>query len=149
MMKVILLQDVKAQGKKGQVLNVSDGYARNFLIPRGLAVEATEGKLKELARQKASSDRKKQQEEDESKNLAAKIQGLTVNITAKVGEGGKLFGAVSNKDISEALEKQYGYKVDKKKILLKEPIKNLGVHTVTLKLHAAVQADIQVAVLAE
>lgn len=148
-MKVVLLQDVKGQGKKGQVVNVSDGYARNFLIPRGLAVEATEGKLKELAQQKATADRRKQREEDDAKSLAAKIEGQTVNIKAKVGEGGRLFGAVSNKDVAEALEKQLGFSVDKKKVLLKEPIKSLGVFTVSLKFHPAVQADVQVAVLAE
>ncbi|GBF32487.1 LSU ribosomal protein L9p [Desulfocucumis palustris] len=148
-MKVILLQDVKGQGKKDQTVNVSDGYARNYLIPRGLAVEATEVKLKDLARQKAYEDKKKQQEEESAKALAGELSGITVKVTGKAGEGGKLFGAVGNKDISEALEKQFGLGVDKKKIILKEPLKTLGVFPVTVKLHSSVQAEIQVAVVAE
>jgi|AGTN01.1.fsa_nt_gi ribosomal protein L9 len=148
-MKVILLQDVKGQGKKDQTVNVSDGYARNFLIPRGLAVEATEVKLKELARQKAYEDKKKQLEEESARELARKLSGLTVKVAGRSGEGGKLFGAVGNKDIAEALEKQHGLGVDKKKIILKEPFKTLGVFPVTVKLHSAVQAEIQVAVVAE
>jgi large subunit ribosomal protein L9 len=148
-MKVILLQDVKGQGKKDQVVNVSDGYARNYLIPRGLAVEATEGKVRELARQTAHADKKKKQEEDAAREVAARLGGLTVKVGGKAGEGGKLFGAVGNKDIAEALEKQHGFIVDKKKILLKEPLKNIGVFPVTVKLHPVAQAEIQVAVVAE
>ncbi len=148
-MKVILLQDVKGQGKKDQIVNVSDGYARNFLIPRGLAVEATEVKLKDLARQKAYEDKKKLQEEESAKALAKKLNELTLKVAGKAGEGGKLFGAVGNKDISEAIEKQCGLVVDKKKIILKEPLKTLGVFPVTVKLHSAVQVEIQVAVVAE
>ncbi|KJS18176.1 MAG: 50S ribosomal protein L9 [Peptococcaceae bacterium BRH_c4b] len=148
-MKVILLQDVKGQGKKDQIVNVSDGYARNFLIPRGLAVEATEGKVKDLARQTAYADKKKSQEEDAARGLAARMSGLTVQVSGKAGEGGKLFGAVGNKDIAEALEKQHGFNIDKKKIILKEPLKTLGVFPVTIKLHPVAQVEIQVAVVAE
>lgn len=148
-MKVILLQDVKGQGKKDQIVNVSDGYARNFLIPRGLAVEATAGKVKDLARQTAYADQKRLQEEDAAKGLAARLGGLTVKVCGKAGEGGRLFGAVGNKDIAEALEKQHGFNVDKKKIILKEPLKTLGVFPVTIKLHSVAQVEIQVSVVAE
>ncbi|MGB9825699.1 MAG: 50S ribosomal protein L9 [Desulfofundulus sp.] len=146
-MKVILLEDVKNLGSRGSVVNVSDGYARNFLIPRGLAVEATPGKMKELAQQKAVEARKRQEAEARARDLAARLDGLTVQIKARVGEGGRLFGAVSSKDIAEALEQQYWVTIDKKKILLKEPIRQLGEQTLVIKLHPSVQAQVKVAVL--
>ncbi|MGB9803209.1 50S ribosomal protein L9 [Desulfofundulus sp.] len=146
-MKVILLEDVKNLGSRGSVVNVSDGYARNFLIPRGLAVEATPGKMKELAQQKAVEARKRQEAEARARDLAARLDGLTVQIKARVGEGGRLFGAVSSKDIAEALEQQYRVTIDKKKILLKEPIRQLGEQTLVIKLHPSVQAQVKVAVL--
>jgi len=145
-MKVVLLQDVKGQGKKGEVVNVAEGYARNFLLPRKLAVEASESRLKELSQQQASQDRKKQKEEDQSRAIAARLEGIKVQVRAKVGEGGRLFGAVSNKDVAENLARQHGIDLDKKKIVLKDPIKNLGDFPVTVKLHPAVQATITVVV---
>lgn len=145
-MKVVLLQDVKGQGKKGDVVNVSDGYARNFLLPKKLAVEASAGKMKEIIQQRDAQARKKEKEEARARDLAARMQGIKVIIKAKVGEGGKLFGAVSNKDISENLAGQYGLDVDKKKILLKEPIKTLGEFKVNVWLYPSVQADITVLV---
>lgn len=148
-MKVILLEDVKNLGPKGAVVEVSDGYARNYLLPRRLAVEATPGRMKELAQQKANEMKKRQEAEARAKELAAKLEGLVVSVAVKAGEGGKLFGAVSTKDIAEALERQHQIAVDKKKILLKEPIKQLGEYPVVIKLHPAVQAQVRVAVEAE
>ncbi len=146
-MKVILLEDVKNLGPRGAVVNVSDGYARNFLIPRRLAVEASPGKMKELAQQKAVEARKKEEAEARARDLAARLDGITVEVKAKVGEGGRLFGAVNSKDIAEALERQHQIAVDKKKILLKEPIKQLGEQTLVVKLHPSVQAQVKVAVV--
>jgi len=143
-MKVILLDDVKNVGKKGDVINVSDGYARNYLLPRRLAAEASAGKMKELSQQKAAQARKKQEEETLARELAARLDGLTVQVKGKVGEGGRLFGAVSSRDIAEAIYEQFSVKVDKKKIVLKEPIKQIGVHQLLIKLHPAVQAKINV-----
>jgi large subunit ribosomal protein L9 len=145
-MKVILLQDVKGQGQKGDIISVAEGYARNFLIPRNLAVEASEAKLKEISLQKTAQDKKRRKEEDEARAMAASLEGAGVIIRNRVGEGGKLFGAVSNKDIAECLARQHGLDLDKKKITLKEPIKTLGDHPVTIKLHPAVQVTINVRV---
>ena len=145
-MKVILLNDVKGQGKKGDVITVSEGYARNYLLPRFLAVEASEAKLKEISHQQAAEGRKKKKVEDEARATAARLEGIRVQIKTKVGEGGKLFGAVSNKDIAESLANQHGFNLDKKKIILKEPIKTLGEHLISVKLHPAVQATIMVLV---
>ncbi len=145
-MKVVLLDDVKGQGKKGEVVDVAEGYARNYLFPKKLAVEATPGKLKEISQQKAAFDRQKQKELEDAKVLSEKMKGMRVNIEAKVGEGGKLFGAIGNKDISDCLSKQHNLKIDKKKIILKEPIKNLGEHQVTVKLHPEVKNAITVVV---
>ncbi|MCL6612567.1 MAG: 50S ribosomal protein L9 [Peptococcaceae bacterium] len=145
-MKVVLLQDVKGQGKKGDIITVAEGYARNFLIPRNLAVEASEAALKEISRQKAAQDMKKKKEEEEARAAAARLDGTKVRIKTRVGEGGKLFGAVSSKDIAEGLARQHGIDLDKKKIVLKEPLKTLGEHLVTVKLHPSVQATITVLV---
>ncbi|OAT80865.1 50S ribosomal protein L9 [Desulfotomaculum copahuensis] len=146
-MKVILLEDVKSLGQKGDVVNVSDGYARNFLLPRQKAVEASAGKMKELSQQKAVQVKKKQAEETAARELGARLEGLTVQIKSRVGEGGKLFGAVSSKDVADALFREHKLTVDKKKIVLKEPIKQLGVHPLVVKLHPAVQATINVNVV--
>lgn len=148
-MKVVLLQDVKGQGKKGDIVTVAEGYARNFLIPRKLAVVASESKLKELSDQKASQVRKKEKAEDEARLMAARMEGLKVIVKTKSGEGGRLFGAVNNKDISENLAAQHGINIDKKKIILKEPIKTQGQFPIIIKLHQAVQASINVVVQGE
>ncbi|MFZ5647389.1 MAG: 50S ribosomal protein L9 [Bacillota bacterium] len=148
-MKVVLLQDVKGKGKKGDIVTVAEGYARNFLLPRNLAVEASVGKLKELSDQKAAQERKKSKEEEQARLTASKIEGIKVHVKSKVGEGGKLFGAVNNKDISENLSRQHGIDVDKKKIFLKDPIKTAGEFPVTVKLHPTVQAVIHVIVQGE
>ncbi|HBV97900.1 MAG: 50S ribosomal protein L9 [Peptococcaceae bacterium BICA1-7] len=148
-MKVVLLQDVKGQGKKGDIVTVAEGYARNFLIPRNLAVVASESKLKELSDQKASLARKKEKAEDEARLMAAQMEGLKVIVKTKAGEGGRLFGAVNNKDISERLAAQHGIDIDKKKIILKEPIKTQGEFPVNIRLHPSVQASINVVVQGE
>lgn len=145
-MKVILLQDVKGQGKKSDIVNVNDGYARNFLLPRNLAVEASEGKLKEISQQKDAQKKKKMREENDAREIASRIGGIRVVIKTKVGEGGKLFGAVNNKDISENMARQHGFNIDKKKIILKEPIKTLGEFPVTIRLHPSIQSTVNVIV---
>ncbi len=147
-MQVVLLKDVAKLGVKGDIVNVTEGYARNFLYPRNLASPASEGKLKEISNQRQAQADKKQKQEAAAKELAAKISNLTVVLNAKVGEGGRLFGAISNKDVADGLKKQHGYDIDKKKIVLKEPIKNLGTHKITIKIHPVAQAEISVQVTA-
>lgn len=147
-MKVILKADVKSLGKKGQVFEVSDGYARNFLFPRGLALEATSGNLNDLASKKANEDRKKAKEKQDAQALAEKLNSITVEVFTKTGEGGRLFGSVTNKEIAEALKNKYGIELDKRKLELKEPIKNLGTFTITVKIHPEVSAQLQVHVKA-
>ncbi len=148
-MRVILLEDVKKTGKKGDVLNVAEGYARNFLLPRGLAVEATRGKINELDRQNQIKADKQKKAEEDARQLSRRMEGLKVAMTARVGEAGKLFGAISSKDIVDAVKKQHGFSVDKKKVLLDAPIKTLGAHDVAVKLHPQVQVNIIVEVTAE
>lgn len=148
-MKVILLQDVAGQGKRGQVLNVAEGYARNYLLPRGLAGEASHGRLKELADRQKANAAKELKLEQAAKELAERLHHLTVIVKTKSGEAGKLFGSVNNKDVSEGLEEQHKIKIDKKKMVIKEPIKQLGSYPVTVKLHAAVHTEIIVEVQAE
>lgn len=146
-MKVILLQDVKKIGAKGDILNVAEGYARNYLFPRKLAVEATQGHLKDLEQKKASEVRKKAQIKEDAQKLADRLAAMQVSIATKVGEGGKLFGSITSKDIAEALKAQCDIDIDKKKIDLENPIKSLGVYPVTVKLHPEVQADFRVQVV--
>ncbi len=147
-MKVILLQDVKGSGKKGDIVNVAEGYARNFLFPKKLAVEATEANLKELAREKAHQEQKKAEELAQAKLLANQLKDVSLTLAVKTGEGGKLFGSVNTKDIGEQLEKQCNITIDKRKIELKGPIKNIGTHQVAIKLHPEVTATIDVKVIA-
>lgn len=148
-MEVILLKDVKGQGKKGDIIKVSDGYARNFLIPRGIAIEATEGSKKKLKEEKAARERKRQQELKEARKLSDRISSLKVALRVKAGEKGKLFGSVTAKDIAEALEKQHGIKIDKKKIVLDEPIKNTGEFEVEVKVYREISAGLKVEIKAE
>jgi len=147
-MKVIFLQDVKGQGKKGEVKDVSEGYARNFLIPRGLAKEASQGNLKTLEVQKLSEERRKQKEREEAEALGKRLDAMTVVIRAKAGEGGRLFGAITSKQVAEALAKE-GIEIDKRKIELEEPIRTLGVTKVPVKLHPQVRATLSVQVAEE
>jgi large subunit ribosomal protein L9 len=147
-MKVIFLQDVKGQGKKGEVKEVSEGYARNYLFPRGLATEASKGNLKTLEVRKQSEERRKQQEKEEAEKLGKRLEQMTVVIRAKAGEGGRLFGAITSKQVAEALAKE-GIEIDKRKIELEEPIRTLGVTKVPVKLHPQVRATLSVQVAEE
>jgi large subunit ribosomal protein L9 len=147
-MKVIFLQDVKGQGKKGEIKEVSEGYARNFLLPKGVVQIATEGAKKSLDQITAAAAKKKEQEKDEFKALAARLAETTIVIKAKAGEGGRLFGAITSKQIAEALEGQK-VKIDKRKIELDEPIRVLGVTKVTVKLYPDVKGTLNVQVVEE
>lgn len=148
-MIVILTKDVKGTGKAGEVVKVSDGYARNMLIPKGLAKEATQGNIRSLEKQKAIAEEKRQENEAKAKEEAAKLEAITLEISSKGGENGKLFGSITSMDIAEALEKQEGLKIDKKKIEMDGPIKQAGVSTVTLKLFQDVAAKVKVNVTVE
>ncbi|WP_256759612.1 50S ribosomal protein L9 [Cohnella sp. WQ 127256] len=147
-MKVIFLQDVKGQGKKGEVKEVSEGYARNFLLPKGVVQLATEGAKKTLNQQTASALKKKEDEKNEFKALAARLSEMTVVIKAKAGEGGRLFGAITSKQIAEALELQK-ISIDKRKIELDDPIRVLGVTKVTVKVYPDVKGTLNVQVVEE
>lgn len=143
-MKVILLQDVKSQGKKGETIEVSEGYARNFLLPKKLGIEANATNINNLKLQKQHEDKLAAEKLAEAKALAAEIEKLTVETTIKSGKDGRTFGSVSSKEIAEALKKQHGVEIDKKKIVLDEPIRNLGNSIVTVKLHKDVSAKLNV-----
>ena len=146
-MKVILKADIKGVGKKDEVINASDGYARNFLFPKNLAVEANAENMSKLKAQKDSNQFKKDTEKEEAKKLAEKLTKIMARIEVKAGENGKIFGGVSAKEIAETLEKQHKIKIDKKKIDLKETIKTLGIHTVDVKLFEGVYGKIKVDVV--
>lgn len=143
-MKVILTQDVKGQGKKGQVVNVSDGYARNFLLAKGLATEATKSNLNDLKGKQESAEYKIKTDTEEAKKLAEQMKELVVNLKAKAGDNGKLFGSITSKDVSEALTNQYHIKLDKKKFVLPDGIKTLGVTEVTVKLYTGITGTLRV-----
>lgn len=148
-MKVILKADVKGSGKKGELVTVSDGYARNFLLPRGLAVEATAQSLGEMKAQAAAKQHRIDEETRQAKETAAKIEGKTLKITAKAGAAGKLFGSVTSKEVAEAVEKQLGLQVDKKKVELESDIKAFGTYTVNVKLYQGVSAKFFISVAEE
>ena len=148
-MKVILKENVKSIGKKDEIVNVSDGYARNFLFTKNLAVEANASNLSKLKTKKDSENFKKNQEKEEAKSLADKMEKVRLRFKVKTGENGKVFGGVSSKEIAEKLEKEYNFKVDKKKIELKETIKTLGITKVNVKLYEGVIAVLNVEVLGE
>ena len=145
-MKVILLQDVKALGKKGEVVNVNDGYARNFILPKKLGVEANGKNLNDLKLQKNNEAKVAQEHLDAAKKLAEELKAGKVVLTMKVGEGGRTFGSVSSQEIAEAVKEQMHLDIDKKKIQLKEQIKTLGTHIVSVKLHPEVTAELNVSV---
>ena len=145
-MKVILLSDVKGQGKKGEIVNVSDGYARNFLFPRNLAQEANAQNLNSAQVRQDAAAHKKAVEKKNAEELAAQLADRGVTIQAKCGSTGRLFGAITNAEIAEALSAQTGLDIDKKKVVLQNPIKELGTYTVTLKLYAGVQTNIRLTV---
>ena len=145
-MQVVLLEDVKALGKKGEVVKVNDGYARNFIFPKKLGVEATPQNLAKLKQQKDYEAKQAAEQLAAAKALGADLETKEVVLTAKVGEGGRLFGAISSKEIAEAAKKQCGLELDKKKIQLADPIKTLGSHQVPVKLHKDVTANLKVTV---
>ena len=145
-MIVILIKDVKGVGKSGEVIKVSDGYARNMLLPRGLASEATEGNIRSLEKQKAIKEEHKQKELAEAKELAEKIGQLKVTIITKSGEGGRLFGSITSKDIADALAEQYKITIDKRKFVLVNPIKHTGDFELDIKIYPEVTAKLKVTV---
>ncbi|MHB1125587.1 MAG: 50S ribosomal protein L9 [Bacillota bacterium] len=147
-MKVILVSDVKSLGNKGEVVEVSQGYARNYLLPHGLAVEATAGNLKDVERKKDQEKQKKENELAAAREAGRKIDGAIITVTSKAGEGGKLFGSVTNKEVAEVMARDLKITVDKRKIELKEPIKALGMYSISVKLHPKVQVTVQVQVVA-
>ena len=146
-MKVVLLDDVKTLGKKGDIVEVSEGYARNFLIPKKHGVEATTANLNTLKLQKANADRIAAEQLAQAKELGDKIAACEIEVSIKGGEGGRTFGSVSGKEIAEALKNQTGLEIDKKKIALPETIKNFGVYEIPVKLHKDVTAVLKLKVV--
>lgn len=143
-MKVILLEDVKALGKKGEIVNVSEGYARNMILPKKLGLEATPKNLNDLKLQKANAEKVAQQNLEAAQAFAKDLETKEVILTLKTGEGGKIFGSVSTKEIAEAAKKQLNLELDKKKMQLPEPIRHLGVTQVPIKLHPQVTGSLKV-----
>lgn len=148
-MKVIFLQDVKGKGKKGEIKNVSDGFAKNFLLPQKMAVEATAANLNAAKGKQESIQYHKDMEEENAKKLAEKIAQISLNISAKAGENGKLFGSVTSKELSEILKKEHGFDIDKRKFVLPDGIKSEGTYTVDIKLHPGIVAKLKVTVKAQ
>ena len=148
-MKVILKADIKGVGKKDEVINASDGYARNFLFPKNLAVEANNENMNKLKAKQNSLKFQKDQEKEEAIKIANKLKGISLRIKVKAGENWKIFGGVSTKEISKELEIQHGINIDKKKIDLKETIKTLGVHNIEVKLFEGVIGSLKVDVISE
>ena len=148
-MQVILLKDVKGQGKAGQVVKVSDGYARNMLFPRQLAMEATPANMKVLERKREQIEAQRAVDKQVAEDIKAKIESKTVKVVSKAGENGRLFGAITSKDIADAIQKEFLVELDKKKIDLDAPIKQVGLSEVTLKLFPGVQAKCKVDVVTE
>ena len=146
-MKVILKENIKGVGKKDEIINASDGYARNFLFPKNLAVEANAENLSKLKAKNESKEYQKEQEKEAAKKIADKMAKIQLKIQVKAGENGKIFGGVSSKEIAENLEKSYNIKIDKKKIDLKETIKTLGVGTVEIKLYEGVIGKLKIDVI--
>ena len=145
-MKIILLADIKSVGKKGQVINAADGYARNFLFPRKLAQEATEDNLHIINQRKDNERKKKIAEVEEAQALAEKLKGKEIKLTAKSGDTGRLFGAITNKDMAEAIKKQYDIDIDKKKIVM-DTIKQVGIFEVEVKLYAEVSTKMKAVII--
>lgn len=145
-MKVVLLQDVKGTGKKDELVNVSDGYARNFLLPRKLAREATSGVLNDLKSRQAAEDHRLQMEREEARRAADMLEGKTIMVTARAGDG-RLFGSVTAREIAMAIEKETGVAIDKRKIVLEKEIKNFGVFEAAVKIYQGITAKIWVSVI--
>ena len=145
-MDIILMQDVKALGKKGEIVKVSDGYARNFILPKKLGMEATKQNLYDLNVQKAAEAKRQKEILEDAQNHAKKLEELTIKVSIKAGEGGKTFGSVSTKEIAAAMKEQFGLDIDKKKLQLNDPIKHAGTYTVPVKLHPQVTAELKILV---
>ena len=148
-MKVILKDNIKGVGKKNEVINASDGYARNFLFPKNLAVEATPENMQKLNSQNQAKQYRKDQEKEQAQEIAKKLETLTVEIKVQAGENGKIFGSVSSKEVAESLEKQYKISIDKKKTEIKEPIKVLGTRTIEARLFEGVIGKIKINVVSQ
>ena len=148
-MKVILTQDIKKIGKKGEIINASDGYAKNFLFPQKLAVPADAQNLNELKAKQASEKHKKELETEEAKKIAEQIKQIKITIKAKIGENQKLFGSITSKEIAEQIENQIKIKIDKKKITLKDPIKTIGEYPIEIKLYEGVSLKTTVQIIPE
>ncbi|MFA6074870.1 MAG: 50S ribosomal protein L9 [Negativicutes bacterium] len=146
-MKVILLQEVKKLGKKDDVLEVAEGYARNFLFAKKLAIPATNENMNVISQGKTAQVHREQRQKDEAQLLAAQLSKASVRLLVKTGEGGKIFGTITSKDIASALKEQHGLEIDKKKIEIKTAIKNIGTFTAVIKLHAAAVANVTVEVM--
>lgn len=146
-MKVILTQDVKSQGKKGDLIKVSDGYANNYLLKRGLAKIATKQALNELEGKRGAEEYRRNQEEVKANNIAERMKDMTVKLTAKAGANGKLFGSITSKDVAEALKEQYNITVDKRKINLPDGIKTCGVTDVKVSLYTGISGTFKVEVM--
>ncbi|MCX4268869.1 MAG: 50S ribosomal protein L9 [Lachnospiraceae bacterium] len=148
-MKVILLEDVKSLGKKGEIVTINDGYARNFILKKNLGIEATSKNLNDLKLKQANEEKVAKELFEQAKALAARVEEKSVTVTIKAGEGGKIFGSVSTKEIAAAVTSQLGLDLDKKKMQLTEPIKSLGTHLVPVRLHKDVTAQLKVNVVEE
>ena len=146
-MEVVLLEDVKALGKKGQIVKVNDGYARNFILPKKLGIEATSKNLNDLKLQKANADKIAAEQLQAAKDLAADLAEKSITLSIKAGEGGKAFGSVSSKEITKAIQDQLGMEIDKKKLVLPEPLKTFGTHEMPIKLHRDVTGKLAVKVV--
>ena len=147
-MKVIVLKDTKKVGKKGDAIEVSDGYGRNYLIPKGIAVEATASNLKELERQKAAEAERRATDKASAEKVKEKLTQLEIVVTTQAGEGGRIFGSITSKDISDALKEQHGVEIDKKKIVLDSPIKETGSYKIEAKLYQEVSGTLNVTIKA-
>lgn len=145
-MKVVLLQDVKKVGKKGEIVDVSDGYARNFLFVKKLGKEATSTAINDVKLKSAADERKKAEELEEAKSLGEKLKASSIKVYMKAGEGGRTFGSISTKEIAATIKEQLDIEIDKKKLVLKDPIKSLGSYVVQIKLHPKVTSEITVKV---
>ena len=146
-MEVVLLEDVKSLGKKGQIVKVNEGYSRNFILPRKLGVEANPKNLNDLKLKKANEEKVAAQQLAAAKELGAKLESASVTLSIKAGENGKAFGSVSGKEIAKAIEEQLGLEIDKKKLVLSDPLKTFGTHDVPVKLHREVTAKLVVKVV--
>ncbi len=148
-MKIILLKDVKDLGKAGDLVNSKDGYARNFLFPRGIAIEATPANLRKWEENREKQEHKKQEEEAEALKLKEKIEGLTVTLKGKGGEGGRLFGSITSKDIADGLKSQHKIEVDRRKIELKDNIKVTGIQEIDVRVYPEITAKLKVNVISK